>query len=167
MHLHEHKKPRISVAKVTAPTSDAGKFDFSIGGTGFDNSGAGYGNGQNTGFQEVSVGGVTVSESAHAGTTLSNYTSTLACINAADQAVTVSSNTGTSGSVTVAAGDDIRCTFTNARKPELRVVKADGSNKRCRQVRFSRSVLPASTTAEPDTGTGRERRSSLSQPAPL
>jgi len=112
-----HRKPELKVAKVTDPTTDGGKFDFTIAGTGYDNTGAGYGNGQNTGFILMSIGAKAISEAAHTGTTLSEYVSELSCTK------TVSSNTGTSGSVTLAYGDQVTCTFTNHRKARLTVDK--------------------------------------------
>jgi hypothetical protein len=107
----------IRVSKATVPTTDPGKFDFNIGATGFDNSGAGYGNGQGTGYQTIAIGAITVSEAGHTGTSLTNYVSALEC------SKTVGSNTGTSGSVTAAYGDSISCTFTNSRKAVLIVDK--------------------------------------------
>jgi uncharacterized repeat protein (TIGR01451 family) len=117
------RKPRLKVVKATVPTTDAGKFDFTIGGTGFNNAGAGYGNGEGTAFQTLGIGNVAISEVGHTGTTLTNYTSALACVNAANQAVTVNPNGGTSGTVALAAGDQITCTFTNTRKPQVKLVK--------------------------------------------
>ena len=117
------RKPQLKLVKSLDPTTDAGKFDFAIGATTYNNSGAGYGDTGNTGFQNVTIGTVAISESAHSGTTLSNYTSTLACKDAANADVTVSSNAGASGSISVAAGDQITCTFTNTRKPEVKLVK--------------------------------------------
>ena len=40
---------KIKVVKATVPTTDAGKFDFTIAAVGFNNAGAGYGNAQGTG----------------------------------------------------------------------------------------------------------------------
>jgi O-acetyl-ADP-ribose deacetylase (regulator of RNase III) len=45
-------------------------------------------------------------------------------VNAANQSVSVGSNTGIAGSITVAAGDRITCTFTNTRRPQVKLVKA-------------------------------------------
>ena len=91
----------MKLVKDLVPDADAGRFDLTIAGTTFNNSGNGYGDGGNTGFQNVAIGTVNISEAGHTGTTLSEYGSTLSC----DNRKTVSSNTGTSGSITVAAGD--------------------------------------------------------------
>jgi hypothetical protein len=113
----------LKVVKATVPTTDLGKFDFTIAGTGFNNGGAGFGNGENTGFQPVPIGSVSVSEAGHTGTLLTDYTSTLACTDAASNPRTVNPNNNTSGTLTTVAGDQITCTFTNTRKPEVKLVK--------------------------------------------
>jgi uncharacterized repeat protein (TIGR01451 family) len=116
-------KPFVKLVKAIVPSNDAGKFDLTIAGTTYNNSGSGYGDQGTTGFKPVSIGSVSISESAHTGTTLSEYASTLACLNKSGQTVTVSSNTGTSGSITTVAGDSITCTFTNNHQPKLTITK--------------------------------------------
>jgi len=75
--------------------------------------------GGTTGENEVLAGTYNISETAGSNTSLSNYTTTVACIDQANgnAAVTVSSQvlTGTtrSGAVSVPVGGDVRCTFTN------------------------------------------------------
>ena len=44
-------------------------------------------------------------------------------MNAVGQSVTVTGNTGRAGSITVAAGDQITCTFTNNHSPKLSITK--------------------------------------------
>jgi uncharacterized repeat protein (TIGR01451 family) len=54
---------------------------------------------------------------------LANYDSTLACTGA-----TPTGNTGTSGTVTLAYGDEVVCTFTNTRKPDFLITKTATPN---------------------------------------
>src|SRR5438045_5788524 len=63
----------------TDPTSDSGTFDLSAGAQTFTNTGAGYGNGQDTGFHNVPQGSLTVSEAGHAPSSLSDYDSSVSC----------------------------------------------------------------------------------------
>jgi hypothetical protein len=49
--------PQIKVVKSLVPSSDGGLFDLSIDAMSFDNGGAGYGDGGDTGFQTVRFGG--------------------------------------------------------------------------------------------------------------
>ena len=104
------RKPTLTVNKVCAPTTDAGKFNLRIdganAGTGADASCGG-----TTGAQVVTIGAHTVSETAGTGTDLNNYTTLIGGDCAAD------------GSVSVAAGQNKVCTITNTRKPTLRVNK--------------------------------------------
>ena len=74
--------------------------------------------GQGTGTIAVVAGTFQISETAGTNTSLSDYTTTVACIDKADSSsVTVSSQvlTGTtrSGNVPVAVDQDVKCTFTN------------------------------------------------------
>jgi uncharacterized repeat protein (TIGR01451 family) len=68
----------------------------------------------------------TLSEAGAAGAVLTNYTTTYACTNALSGGQTPSGS-GTSFTVTGAAGDDLTCTFTNTRNPraDLRVTKTN------------------------------------------
>src|SRR6185503_4553398 len=113
------RKPEVRLVKDLVPDADAGRFDLSIAGISYDNGGGGFGDLENTGFKQVAIGSVAIAEAAHSGTTIGNYTSTVSC----NSGKTVGSNTGTSGSITVAAGDQVTCTFVNTRKPEVRLVK--------------------------------------------
>ena len=61
----------------------------------------------------VTPGGYTVSEKAASGTSLSNYTSSIAC---KKNGSSDKSGPGTSLAVSVAAGDVEACTITNVRK---------------------------------------------------
>jgi hypothetical protein len=104
------KLPTLTVNKVCAPTTDAGKFNLRI-----DGSTAGTGAdalcGGTTGAVISTVGSHTVSELAGTGTDLANYTSVIGGQCAAD------------GTVSLAAGDNKVCTITNTRKPTLTVNK--------------------------------------------
>jgi hypothetical protein len=60
--VHEHERPQVKLVKALVPSSDVGKFDLTIAGTTFNNSGAGYGNNGTTNFQAVSIGSVAISE---------------------------------------------------------------------------------------------------------
>src|ERR1051326_6128001 len=104
----------IEVKKVLSPTTDTGKFDLKIDSTTFNNSGSGFGNNGTTGAQSISFGTHSVSEVAHTGTTLNDYTATYSC---SKNGNTLTSGSGaTVSNLSVAAGDAIICTFTNTRK---------------------------------------------------
>ena len=111
------RKPEVRVLKVTDPTTDNGKFDLRIGGAVFADE---VGNGGDTGFQKVAVGSVTVDELAGSSspTTLADYDSKVVC-----NSEKGSADPGTSKTFTVAYGDQVTCTITNSRKPEVRVLK--------------------------------------------
>jgi hypothetical protein len=111
-------KPKLTVAKTTAPTTDGGKFDFKVAGTDYTNGGTGYGNGDSEANIVLNPGSITFSESAHTGTDLSDYVSTLACVGK-----TPSPNGGTSGTISLQYGENATCTFTNSKKPKLKVAK--------------------------------------------
>jgi uncharacterized repeat protein (TIGR01451 family) len=114
--ITNHRKPEVQVIKQLDPASDSGLFDLSIAGTSYDNSGAGFGDGGSTGFQQVSPGSVTVGEAGHGSTSLSDYDSDVDCGAKGTSATT-------SKTITVAYGDSVTCTITNHRKPEIKVDK--------------------------------------------
>ena len=64
----------------------------------------------------------TLSESGAAGASLTRYTTTYSCTNTRPGGQTPSGS-GTSFTVTPVAGDDLTCTFSNARKPQLTLIK--------------------------------------------
>ena len=149
-------KPKLKVVKATVPTNDPGKFDFTIAGSPHNNSGAGYGNGQGTGFITLDAGNVTISETAHTGTSLTDYTAELACDNEKE----VDPNGGSSGTVNLAYGDVITCTFTNTRNATLDIEKVTvggvGDIRLCRHgtgvtASFSRTTtsIGVATTSAP------------------
>src|SRR5207237_384690 len=104
-----HRLPQLKLAKTTDPTSDSGTFDLSAGAQTFTNTGAGYGNGQDTGFHNVPQGSLTVSEAGHAPSSLSDYDSSVSCNSGKNGAA------GTSHTFTANYGDVITCTFNNHR----------------------------------------------------
>ena len=116
--ITNQRKPEIKVVKQVVPAGDGGKFDLKIDGAVFDNSGAGFGDGGSTGFQQVAVGSRTVSELGHTGTSLGDYVSKVDCDSSKG-----SSDPGTSHTFSVSYGDKVTCTITNQRKPEIKVVK--------------------------------------------
>src|SRR5205085_551053 len=99
-----HRLPQLKLAKTTDPTSDSGTFDLSAGAQTFTNTGAGYGNGQDTGFHNVPQGSLTVSEAGHAPSSLSDYDSSVSCNSGKNGAA------GTSHTFTANYGDVITCT---------------------------------------------------------
>jgi hypothetical protein len=119
------RKPKVKLVKSLNPTNDAGRFDLTLAGILYNNGNAGFGDGGNTDFQFVAIGTVSMSEAGHTGTSLGSYTSTLACVNAANAAVTVSPNNKTSGSISVVAGDVITCTITNTRRATVTINKRE------------------------------------------
>ena len=98
----------IKVTKKLVPATDSGKFNLLIDGT---TKAANVGDGGTTGTQTVNTGVHTVGESAGTGTSLSNYTSTLSCVDKAHGGAP-----DNDGSVQVDAGDAWECVFTNTRK---------------------------------------------------
>src|SRR5690242_1477801 len=120
--ITNHRLPQLKVVKSLDPTSDGGLFNLKIDSQVFDNSGAGYGNGGNTGFVDVSTGAHTVSEAGHGTTSLADYDSAVSCTNG-------DHNTAPHGGSSLptrpfAYGDVVTCTITNHRLPQLKVVKS-------------------------------------------
>jgi hypothetical protein len=111
------KDGTLTIVKKLSPTNDPGKFDLIIAGTTYQGAGnAGFGHDGTTGAIAVTFGTVAFSESAHAGTNASDYSTALECRNGSNQVVASNPTSGnTVGSVTVGAGDQITCTFTNTR----------------------------------------------------
>src|SRR3954451_14208012 len=72
------------------------------------------GDGGNTGAVTVDTGNHSVGETAGTGTNLSDYTSSIECVDASDNVVATGSGTSL-GSVPVGEGDAIVCTITNTR----------------------------------------------------
>jgi FG-GAP repeat len=100
------RKPQIVLTKHLVPSSDPGRFDLKIGGT-LVRAGAGEGG---TGSRLVGPGTYALSEVAEAGTSLSDYTSSIACTRNGGPGP---SGTGASLTVSVDWGDALDCTITN------------------------------------------------------
>lgn len=99
----------ITVNKVVSPTDDSGKFNLLINGSVYATD---VGNGGTTGSVSVAAGTYSVSETAGTGTSLSDYTTTNAC----SWGQRGGGGEGTSVSdLTVNAGENLVCTFTNTR----------------------------------------------------
>ena len=120
--ITNHRKPQLRLKKVFDPTTDTGKVDFTQNGVGDNNSSNGYGNGQMTAYKNALLDNNTASEAGHTGTDLSNYVSEWSCDDA--------NNSHGSGTAIVATdnldlgyGAQVTCTFTNHRKPQLKVIK--------------------------------------------
>jgi hypothetical protein len=106
----------VKLTKKLVPSSDPGRFDLKVGAT-VVKSAAGSGG---SGSLQVAAGTYSVHEAASAGTTLSDYTSSISC--------TVNGSPGpkansSSLNVTVATGDVLVCTLTNARRARIRLIK--------------------------------------------
>ena len=116
------RKSFLTVNKVVNPASDPGVFNLTANATTVNNQG-------NTGTTspiQITPGvAAPVSETAGASTSLANYTSSYACVDAST-ATPITSGSGTSvpGGVTAAVGQSIVCTFTNNRNPSVTVMKA-------------------------------------------
>lgn len=94
----------ITVVKHLSPTTDSGVFNLKVGDTTVAANVSN--NGQGT-KDNLEAGSYNVSETAGTNTDLANYTSSVACTNDA---------TGTTSvSVSLSAGQDVTCTFTNTR----------------------------------------------------
>ncbi|MGO1001534.1 prealbumin-like fold domain-containing protein [Lysobacter sp. CA196] len=137
--------PRVRLTKALVPTSDPGLFNLSVAPASATavqtNSGtvANVGNGGTTDWVPVPLGTlITVSETAGTGTSLSNYTSSIACTDRSGAAVTlgaagttrtffslISAPVGppTTPNSANANLSEVSCTATNARLPTLQVVK--------------------------------------------
>jgi uncharacterized repeat protein (TIGR01451 family) len=104
---------KITVVKDLIPNSDTGRFDLKIDGvTVRSNAGDG-----ESGFNDkVSIHSThSVSETAHSGTSLNDYTSSVKCVK---NGSTIGSVSGVSLSgIVVNLNDKITCTITNTRKP--------------------------------------------------
>ena len=102
------EQPRLRVVKVLIPPSDTGLFNLRIDGV---VKASDVGEGGTTGWQYVSIGSHTVSETAGTGTDLANYVKIIVGHCALD------------GSVSLAAGEEKTCAITNTRKGTIIVEK--------------------------------------------
>ena len=110
----------LEVVKDLIPSTDPGLFNLQIDGVTEE---ADASDGGTTGEITVDPGDHTVGEVAGTGTSLSDYNTSISCVDAAGVVVTSSSDAGPLD-VTVGGDDDIVCTITNERKTgQLEVVK--------------------------------------------
>src|SRR5207253_1619516 len=107
-----HRLPQVKLAKTLDPTTDPGTFDLSAGSQSFNKGGNGYGNGQDTGFHNVPLSSLLISEAGHTGTSLTDYDSGVSCNSSKGSA------TGTSHTFTANYGDAITSTFTTLPLPD-------------------------------------------------
>jgi fimbrial isopeptide formation D2 family protein/uncharacterized repeat protein (TIGR01451 family) len=100
----------LEIVKVLDPTDDPGLFDLLVDNTveAFDVS-----HNEGTGPMTLETGTFEVSEEAGTDTSLSDYDSSIECIDAADQNKVVASGEGTALFLAVTKGSDITCTITN------------------------------------------------------
>ena len=107
--LTNRRKATITVTKHLVPSSDPGRFDLKVGGI-VVKAGAADGG---SGSRLVGAGTYAVSEAAAVGTSLANYTSSIACTKNGGSGP---SGNGTSLNVGAAWGDVLVCTLINQRK---------------------------------------------------
>ena len=115
---YHNRSAKLELRKNLTPDSDPGRFDLNIdGGT---PEALSQGENGTTGIKTLAPGTHTVTEAADANTNGANYDSTLSCVTRGIGTPVASPG----GSVQLAAGDDVVCTFTNARRSgTLTVVK--------------------------------------------
>jgi hypothetical protein len=104
--LTNKRKAHLSLSKQLIPASDPGRFDLKVGGTVVKAS-AGDGD---SGSTQVAPGTYKLSEVAATGTSLSDYTSSIACTRNGSPGPSAS---GPSLNVSVDWGDVLACTITN------------------------------------------------------
>jgi uncharacterized repeat protein (TIGR01451 family) len=101
---------------------------------------------------------LTLSEAMAAGSvsTLTQYNSTLNCVNGASSSTSLPNNVQTTNYNFGALqfGDAVQCTFTNAAYPHIRVNKALGSNRRFATDQFTVRIMNGATVAASATTTG-------------
>ncbi|MFL5895372.1 MAG: hypothetical protein ACJ76Z_09680, partial [Thermoleophilaceae bacterium] len=111
--ITNHRLPELKVVKVLDPSTDKGRFDLKIDTNTFTNDGTGYGDGGDTGFQQVSADSHTVTEAAHSSATdLGDYASKVTCDSGKGGV-----NPGRSYTLSLNYGDLVTCTITNTLIP--------------------------------------------------
>jgi hypothetical protein len=110
------RKARVTLTKHLVPADDPGRFDLKIAGKNWNREGtvlkAGAGDGD-SGSTQVAPGGYILSELASTGTSLSDYTSSIACTRDGNPGPSAS---GTRLTLQLAPGDVLVCTITNQRR---------------------------------------------------
>jgi len=117
------KKPKLELKKATVPTSDTGTFNLLA-----DEDGAGttqvaangVGNGQGSGVTKIVPGTYSLSEDVAGSTVAAQYTmgSPVCATRVGGNPVSSANN-----KVTLAAGDDVICTWTNTKKGKVTIKK--------------------------------------------
>jgi hypothetical protein len=97
------RKPKLTITKVTVPSTDTGKFNLLINGTA---DATNISNGGTTGAQYAKIGSNTFGETPGTSTSLASYTSVITGTGCID-------NGNGTGTITMAAGDNVTCTITN------------------------------------------------------
>jgi hypothetical protein len=120
---------KLQVREAIAPATDAGRFDLSVDGT-VEKAAAG--NGDSTPVKQLLAGAHSVTQAAAAGTNAGDYAQVLTCRAGGGTGALVDSS---GGSVTLAAGDDVVCTFTATRAASIagatfEDVNGDGSARK-------------------------------------
>jgi uncharacterized repeat protein (TIGR01451 family) len=87
----------------------------------------------------------TLSEAAAAGTNLANYSASYSCTNTRPGGQTLSGN-GASFNVTPVSGDNFTCTFSNARWPQLTLIKSVTNNNGGNQLATAWTLSAAGPT---------------------
>lgn len=119
----------IEVVKDIVPNGNSGLFNLTVDGPGTNDTTTvnNRGDGGTTGLISLTPprngsANATVSETAGTGTNLSNYSSSISCVNRVGGQV-VASGTGTSLSVPISDGSNIICTITNTAASSITIVK--------------------------------------------
>ena len=145
------RKGTITLVKDLAPATDPGLFDLLIDGT---PAVTGVGDGGTTGPITLTAGLYTVGEqAANSGTDLALYTSSLVCTDGGDGPLV--DVTGTTADLQLANGQNIVCTFTNARHGTLEVRKTlvPATNAGLFDLAIAGSGFSAAVTGVGDNGT--------------
>jgi hypothetical protein len=136
----------LEVIKDLVPNTDPGTFDLRVDGTTYGTGG----DGTDTGALTFLQGSYGVDEAGTAGTSLSDYTSSISCQNGGNPPAVVN---GTSTTVTIAPGDAWVCTITNTRKaappPALSITvdKTNDANQTAPSTTASRPTPPVRTSS--------------------
>ena len=153
------KQTRIATAKTVMPSADTGTFNLSAQTDLGMLSASNQATGGSTGFQQSTLGNaVTVTETAGANITLTDYISAVTCINQDTSATVTTTTTLLSGNtrtatLTPASYVDTRCTFTNTRSANLSVTKSNGTTSVAAGATTTYSIVVANAGPSHANGT--------------
>ena len=120
LHVHECEAGTDQGRQAARAGGRPGRFNLSIGRDTYDNNGAGFGDNEDTGFQSIDAGSITVGEADHGTTRTSSYFNNVAC-----DSEKGSKSNAVAYTFDVAYGEVVTRTFTNERKPSsIDVTKA-------------------------------------------